>query len=102
MRTATCSLIASLAFAAAGMAHAQQAPAAADHPLTRAEVLADLEIWQRAGLNELSSFEGYADVSLNSDYQQRLAVYRQLRSGPAYAEAVARLSGRASERVAAQ
>ena len=49
--------------------------------LTRAEVLADLALWQRAGLDSASQEES---TSFTADIEQRMALYRQWRSGPEY------------------
>src|SRR2546427_2557054 len=57
--------------------------------LSRAEVLADLEMWHQAGMTYLPSPSADRDISYNSaEYQRGLARYQQLRSGPAYREAV--------------
>ncbi|MDH5857981.1 DUF4148 domain-containing protein [Lampropedia aestuarii] len=58
---------------------------------TRAEVLADLEMWDRAGMNRYPSEVGYTDVKLNADYQASLSEYHRLRSGPEFQQAVQRL-----------
>jgi hypothetical protein len=59
-----------------------------------AQVLADLEMWHQAGMTYLPSPSADREVGYNSaEYQRGLARYQQLRSGPAYREAVARLEG---------
>ena len=88
--------IAALTLGLAGSAMAQEAPA----PTTtahqsRAEVLADLEMWHRAGMTYLPSPSADREVGYHSaEYQRGLERYQQLRSGPAYREAVARLETR--------
>ncbi len=63
----------------------------ADSSLTRAEVKADMELWQQAGLQNANTGEG---ARMNSpQYQQRLAEYQRLRSGPAYLSEVQRQGG---------
>lgn len=65
-------------------------PATPGHALSRAEVQADLALWNRAGLN------AYQEVEANywdADYQQRLARYQRLRSGPEYLAELQRLGG---------
>lgn len=75
----------------AGTALAQDATpssTAAPTDLSRAQVLADLEMWHRAGLTYVSDRE--IDVR-STEYQRGLERYQQLRASPAYREAVARL-----------
>ena len=59
--------------------------------LSRAEVQADLNLWNRAGLSGMNTGEGYADT--NSDYAARLAQYQRARSGAEYQAEVRRLGG---------
>ena len=69
-------------------------PVAAGPPLSRAEVLADLALWNRAGLNnyyyQLGEFYNF-----DAEYQQRLAQYQKMRSGPEFQEEVRRQGGTA-------
>lgn len=58
---------------------------------TRAEVLADLEMWDRAGMNRYPSETGYPDIKHNADYQSNLSEYQRLRSGPEFQQAVQKL-----------
>lgn len=57
---------------------------------SRAEVIADLRLWLRSGLDQ------YTDPAVRdatpSGYKQALARYESLRHGPAYVEEVARAS----------
>ncbi|WEE77614.1 DUF4148 domain-containing protein [Comamonas testosteroni] len=53
-------------------------------PVTRAEVLADLEIWNGAGMNRYPREETYPDIKQHSDYQKSLKEYHRLRSGPEF------------------
>ncbi|MBB1650595.1 DUF4148 domain-containing protein [Delftia sp. UME58] len=65
-------------------------PVASGPALSRAEVQADLALWNRAGLNV------YRESDVNhwdADYQQRLARYQRMRSGPEYLAEVQRLGG---------
>lgn len=65
-------------------------PATVGRALSRAEVQADLALWNRAGLN----VHGDSDLqSWDAGYQQRLAQYQRLRSGPEYQAEVQRLGG---------
>lgn len=83
--------IATLTFGLAGAALAQDSaptPSPATPDLSRAQVLADLEMWHRAGLTYLSDRE--IDYR-SAEYQRGLERYQQLLAGPAYREAVARL-----------
>lgn len=71
-------------------AQAQAGPAGdSARPITRAEVRADLAMWQRAGLPELVDTERY-DL-LSPDVQRRLAEYTRLRRGPEYLAELRRL-----------
>ncbi|WP_046060729.1 DUF4148 domain-containing protein [Paracidovorax citrulli] len=60
-------------------------------PLSRAEVVADANLWRRAGLDKFQMGER----SLASDpvYQERFAEYQRLRSGPEYVAEVRRQGG---------
>lgn len=101
--TNTKNLIAIAALAAASFAGsasaAQQSqenwvgaePVAVGTPLTRAEVVADLNLWNRAGLNDYNTGDNgrYADAG----YARRLATYQRLRSGPEYLAEVQRVEG---------
>ncbi len=93
MRTLSTAL-AALTLGLAGTAMAQEAivPASSQSAgLSRAEVLADLEMWHQAGMTYLPSPSADREISYQSaEYQRGLARYQQLRSGPAYREAVAK------------
>lgn len=67
--------------------------------LSRAEVLADLNLWNRAGLSQANAGDRTPDV--DPAYQARLAEYRSLRSGPEFVAEVSRLGGNVS-RIAGQ
>jgi hypothetical protein len=85
----------------AAVAHAgdagQPAGAADERPLTRSEVIADLHLWQRAGM-ERFNVEG-ADIT-STEYQQARAAYWRLRNSPAYQEEVRRVAAKRHEVVA--
>ena len=59
--------------------------------LSRAEVQADLNLWNRAGLSGANSGRGYADNT--PAYAARLAQYQRQRSGAEYQAEVTRLGG---------
>lgn len=59
--------------------------------ITRAEVLADLEMWNRAGLNKYPSAHGYPEITQTREYQSALRKYMNLRNGPEYQAAVQNL-----------
>lgn len=84
-------LVAGLAQAGAAQAADQAADQAASRPqdLTRAEVVADFNLWHRAGLDQFMNTPGFDFNS--AEYHQALAVYQSLRSGPAYAEELAKV-----------
>ncbi len=63
-------------------------------PLSRTEVQADLNLWNRAGLGSVNAGE-YGDVT-DTIYAQRMATYQRMRSGPEYVAEVQRLGGSVS------
>lgn len=62
------------AMSAAFPAAAQAAETSAAHTVTRAEVRADLEAWQRAGLADAFRSNGGPDFT-SADFQRRLDAY---------------------------
>lgn len=58
--------------------------------LSRAEVLADLELWQRAGMTYWPHPPAEMDMQFTAEYQAGLARYRQLRGGQAMQQTAAR------------
>lgn len=60
--------------------------------LSRAEVLADLAIWNRAGMNMYNQGEYN---SFDAAYEQRMAQYQKMRSGAEFQEELRRLGGAA-------
>lgn|GEM_PF-5585563 len=76
-----------------------QVAAAASAPVSRAEVLADLEVYRQSGLAALDSRDA-PDV-YGADYQQAQARYKALRSSPTFAMAVARIAHERGDAVAA-
>lgn len=79
--------------------------AAADSPRdavsgkSRAEVRAEVEVWRQAGLDRYD-MEGVDFTSRN--YQQQLAEYQRLRSGPEYEAALRRNENRNRSHAAAK
>ena len=67
---------------------AQPVPAS---KLTRAEVSADLILWQRAGLDRATLIDGYTANA--DDTERRKALYLQWRSGPEYVAELSRQQG---------
>lgn len=86
------SLIGVAAFAIASMSAAEQVVPegtnAAQEPKSRSEVLTELSLWQRAGLNQYNA-EGADQSSL--DYQRRMDQYAQMRNGPQYVTELQRI-----------
>ncbi|MFY3981313.1 DUF4148 domain-containing protein [Achromobacter xylosoxidans] len=89
-------LVLALALAAgvSGTALAQQAPSTALNspygaPLTRAEVLADLALWKRAGVDRFWRGEATPDI-YSPEYKAAFSEYVRLRSGPDYQAEVQR------------
>lgn len=87
-------LIASLI---AGSAFAQGPTETPDHwgtgTLTRAEVKADLEIWNRAGMNQFSRGEQTTEM-FTPRYRQAFSEYVRMRSGAEYKEALMKQQSR--------
>lgn len=94
LRTAALTLTASLLFVAAlPQAHAEYdlPSAATTSQLSRAEVIADLRLWQRAGVDRFAEVQEYGLQT--SEYQKAFAEYQRLRNSPAFAAEVARVKG---------
>ncbi len=66
---------------------------------TRAEVLADLQLWRESGLADASVGEGGYNA-FSPRYREAQARYRALRSSPRYAELVQRIAAHRGEVVA--
>ena len=102
MKIATLSaIVAPLLIAVSGIARADGMPS--DSPValstaSRAEVIADLQTWQRAGLDTLSAGEAGADV-FSTRYLTAQANYEQLRAAPEFAMLVARIARQRGEGV---
>ncbi len=84
-------------FAAASAAQAADGARPQDAPVptsmrTRAEVLAELEIWREAGLNTFVPHEAEVDPFTSHAYQLALARYDALRVAPAFAQRVERIA----------
>lgn len=59
-------------------------------PLTRAAVLADLQVWRLSGLQDLNRGESAPDLN-RDEYKRALATYQYLRSSPQFDMLVQRL-----------
>ncbi|GAA4341148.1 hypothetical protein GCM10023165_21590 [Variovorax defluvii] len=57
--------------------------------VSRAETLADLNLWLRAGLGQTAYREGYDPM--RADNRARMAMYQRMRNGPEYPAEVARI-----------
>ena len=91
MRSATRLLTALVLTASAAAAMAQGMPqTAAASSKSRAEVMADLEMYQRAGLGYLPTPAADIEVESSADYRKAYAEYQRLLASPAYQEAVAK------------
>jgi hypothetical protein len=95
-------VLASLVVMAAlsGTSRAQEATPIPESTVTmsRAEVLADLEIWREAGLATFSVGEGTDNTS--RAFRDAEARYAALRSSTGFGERVARIARQRNERVA--
>jgi hypothetical protein len=65
--------------------------------LSRADVLADIELWHRAGMTYWPHPPAELDMQFVGDYQAGLARYRQLRSAQASTQAVVKYQGESDE-----
>lgn len=95
MRPLTSLFVAAAVAASSAAAMAQNVPqpstdGAAVTARSRAEVLADLEMFQRSGLGYLPSPTGYVESEQSAEYRKAYAEYQRLLSGPVYREAVTR------------
>lgn len=95
MRSLTSLFVAAAVAAVSAAAMAENAPASAGDGMSaafrsRAEVLADLEMFQRSGLGYLPSPTGYVESEQSAEYRRAYAEYQRLLAGPDYREAVAR------------
>ena len=84
-----------LGVAGSAMAQGSVSPPPNDTPaastgLSRAEVLADLELWHRAGMTYWPHPPAEMDMQYTAEYQAGLARYRQLRGGQAMQQTAAR------------
>jgi hypothetical protein len=92
--TAKQGLIALACVLSAGLAHATDngivdMPAVNASSLSRAEAVADLNLWRRAGADRYADDARYG---MNvAAYEEAVAQYQSLRQGPAFAQEVARL-----------
>jgi hypothetical protein len=95
------SVLAAALLAATGVAHADSMPSAAPAPQStpsRAEVLAERALWQRAGLDALEAGEAGADV-FSARYRDAHAAYLAQRHSPAFAQLVERIARERGESV---
>lgn len=104
MRSATRLFAAVVLTASAAAAMAQDLPQtqAASSTKSRAEVLADLEMFQRAGLGYLPSPTGYIESEQSAEYRKAKAEYDRLLASPAYTAAVAKYESGSASRLAAK
>lgn len=86
------------AFSATVQAQSSYRPAASPSGttgLSRAEVIADTNLWIRAGVDKyVEQAQYHID---NTQYERALAEYHRLRNGPAYAAEVARVEAQRGE-----
>lgn len=104
MRFATRLLATVVLTASAAAAMAQQLPNAASSGAakSRAEVLADLEMFHKAGLGYLPSPVGYTESEQSREYRQAYAEYQRLLASPAYTTAVAKYQTGADAQMTAE
>ena len=69
--------------------------------VSRAETVADLNLWLRAGLGQTAYREGFDPVRNNS-HRAQVAMYQRLRHGPEYLAEVERVRGAGERTSAAQ
>jgi hypothetical protein len=77
--------------AGVGMAQSVQAQdAVTEAPLSRGEVLADMQIWRESGLADLQTGESASDPT-RAEYITTMARYHAMRASPEFAQRVARI-----------
>lgn len=86
-----------LAAAMAPSAWAQSAPQSGDQPheVTREEVIADLTMWRRAGMDSFQQSDTLN--TFDPAYIKAMNAYRQMRSGTEYTAELAHLSKEAGK-----
>jgi len=67
--------------------------------LTRAEVLADLEVWQVAGMPAFVQGDNVDGNMVSAEYQAALAKYQQMLHSPEFAQRVARIARQRGEHI---
>jgi hypothetical protein len=74
-------------------------PVSSEQPsaLSRAEVLADLQVWKASGLAELQN--GYTSAVSDTQYQRAVARYAALRNSPNFATLVQSIAAKRGEEV---
>jgi hypothetical protein len=93
-------LLSSVCVVACTSACAQESPSDAEVPmssLSRAEVLADLVVWQRSGLAALHQGEA-GPPAFDASYRAAQAAYLALRAAPSFALLVRRIAAETGER----
>jgi Domain of unknown function (DUF4148) len=90
-------LVATLCSAYVGAARADDTLAPASQ-LTRAEVLADLEVWTLAGMPTLAGGDAGTDL-YSAEYKAAQAKYQQMVASPEFAQRVIRIARQRGERV---
>ena len=91
MRSLTRLLTAAVLTASAAVAMAQDLPqTSVTASKSRAEVMADLEMYQRAGLGYMPTPAAYVETEFSTEYRKAYAEYQRLLASPAYAAAVAK------------
>ena len=79
------------------IAVAADAAAPADVPLSRAEVIADFQVWRESGMEAISN--GDEPAIFHPAYAQVHARYLAMRESPAFAQLVRRIAERRGERL---
>jgi hypothetical protein len=94
----TTTLIAAASIAAfATLAQANEGSAApAERPLTRAEVIADMQVWNESGA---AGTLKYRDDARHLEFLAAFAKYQQMRAAPEFAQRVAAVAREIGERV---
>lgn len=94
-------VVALVSLVAAGTVLAQDATpqAPTTGQLSRAEVIADLNLWKRVGLQAYTN-RGDSYEFFNPAYERALAEYQRLRNGPEYLAEVRRVANERGETLA--
>jgi len=98
MNASKVSLLCSIILATAASTAQAIDIASEGQPMSRAEVLADLQIWKQSGMAAFTDGEASADA-YSASYRAAQARYVALRSSPEFAQLVSRIARERGEQM---